>query len=675
MLLLPLDLRAALASVLVVGAFVSACEPGPERAVGHDSEISARPSALPDARQPFYYYQGSPVELQLDPTRLVVEVPGATTIGEVTGLVQAAGVEIQEATALPQIRGHWLLRLPSAISPAALLRVTQSLRDGARARFVGNAYHAGTMSRTGYRGNGIVLINRLVVRFRPGVSPAQIDSLNAALGTTVLREPAPDSGRFVFWLSYPSAAEPLRIAAVYDRHASVEYADPDKIGDWRRTGSPSDPLYGFQYYMRSTWTVNGIPVDINVEPAWYLTKGGGVPSLGGITVAVIDDGVEGNHPDFGQRVEFGYDLFGHNEFGCDPECASFPFEDDSHGTQGAGTILGQHDNGQGIAGAAPDVWIYPVRIFRGDAVATDAQIAEGINNAWSLGGADVLSNSWGGDPAFPSNDITAAIDNATTQGRDGLGAAVVFAAGNTSARSEGLVGPVLYPGNLSTVVTVGAINRYGELSDYTAEGPALDIVAPSSHFTGPCTRDIDGPGDLVTTDLASDRGCNDGPNDETDYTAEFGGTSAAAPQVAAAFALVYAVQPELTLSQARSQVLGNTDPWPGTASQVGNGKLNVAAALGIERLAASIFGPSEVAPDQSCTWYATVGGGVSPYTYRWSGVLSGTASEVSGSVSSSGWLYLDVTSADGQQASDEMFITVTSAALESSSETAAPCAF
>lgn len=58
-------------------------------------------------------------------------------------------------------------------------------------------------------------------------------------------------------------------------------------------------------------------------------------------------------------------------------------------------------------------------------------------------------------------------------------------------------------------------------------------------------------------------------------------------------------------------------------------------------------------------------GGVEPYGYQWSGVLTGNDSLVSGALDASGWLYLDVTSDDGQNASDELFITV--------SDSAPPC--
>ena len=79
-------------------------------------------------------------------------------------------------------------------------------------------------------------------------------------------------------------------------------------------------------------------------------------------------------------------------------------------------------------------------------------------------------------------------------------------------------------------------------------------------------------------------------------------------------------------------------------------------------LTASIVGADQVPPQTSCTWQAIVDDGEEPYGFEWSGVLSGTNSWVNGVVSESGWLYLDVESDDLQQASDSLFVEVTSEA-------------
>ncbi len=95
------------------------------------------------------------------------------------------------------------------------------------------------------------------------------------------------------------------------------------------------------------------------------------------------------------------------------------------------------------------------------------------------------------------------------------------------------------------------------------------------------------------------------------------------------------------------------------------------ADLGIEfppppppPLASSISGPTSVRPGEACAWSAVTSGGLGPYSYQWSGVLSGSASQFLGSVPQSGWLNLTVTSADQQQASSQVYVSVSGSAPE-----------
>src|SRR6185437_419718 len=164
-----------------------------------------------------------------------------------------------------------------------------------------------------------------------------------------------------------------------------------------------------------------------------------------------------------------------------------------------------------------------------DVIATDAEIADGINFAAGLGRADVLSNSWNFPPGYDSPAIDNAINSAVCGGRGGLGALVVFSGGNTSTHT------LLYPATRANVVAVGAIGRTGTQADYSPNNPTL--VAPSAQ-EGQTDTELCTIGDVVTTDLAGESECHNGPNGDPNYTSTFGGTSAAAPQVAGVAALV-----------------------------------------------------------------------------------------------------------------------------------------
>ena len=214
--------------------------------------------------------------------------------------------------------------------------------------------------------------------------------------------------------------------------------------------------------------------------------------------------------------------------------------------------------------------------------ATPAEIAFAINWAADpeFGDADILNNSWGyrqRDPATipDSGLITQAILDAITNGRDGLGCIVVFSSGNDN-------GNVSFPASVNGVITVGAIDRNGNLSGYSNTGPEMDLVAPSSGNSA----------DLVTTDREGDFGYNAGAN--PNYTFSFGGTSAACPQVSGVAALMLSIRPELTEQQVRT-ILQNTATDMGAGgfdNNFGFGRLNAQAA--VQEVIQTIDGPTQI---------------------------------------------------------------------------------
>lgn len=172
-------------------------------------------------------------------------------------------------------------------------------------------------------------------------------------------------------------------------------------------------------------------------------------------------------------------------------------------------------------------------------------LARAIDKAWDDFGADVLSNSWGygtsNSELIPSADaIISAINRARIMGRNGKGSVVVFASGNSSQNVNG----VCFPGNVQGVLTVGAIDRNGNIQSYSKRGSEMDVVAPS----GNCNLQ----GDVATTDRMGIKGYETG-----NYTLRFGGTSAACPQVSGVVALMLSENPNLTEVQIKN-ILHNT---------------------------------------------------------------------------------------------------------------------
>ncbi|GAH04840.1 unnamed protein product, partial [marine sediment metagenome] len=173
-----------------------------------------------------------------------------------------------------------------------------------------------------------------------------------------------------------------------------------------------------------------------------------------------------------------------------------------------------------------NVKIMPIRIFD-IAGLTYGDIADAIDTAWTRG-ADVLNNSWGVNlEGFYNDDVAVAIYRALTEGRDDKGSLVVKSAGNTGDY-------VTFPGTVPGVLVVGAVTNENDPASYTPRDDEVDVVAPSSGGTL----------GITTMDRMGSNGYSAG-----DYYSNFGGTSAAAPQVSGLGALILSLNPD---SEARS---------------------------------------------------------------------------------------------------------------------------
>lgn len=285
---------------------------------------------------------------------------------------------------------------------------------------------------------------------------------------------------------------------------------------------------------------NGL--DINICDAWNIAQGQNV------VVAVLDHGLEINHPDLSNNI---------HPLSYDTESNSSPsLVLGSHGVACAGIIGAVKDNNEGIVGVSPKAQLMSISNSLDGTANSRIKRADGIN--WAVqNGADIISNSWGSGVQY--DVIDDAIDNALTKGRSGLGTIIVFSSGNGD-------GAVSYPANSNeNIIAVGAMSPCGErknLSSCDGEnfwgsdyGNELDIMAP---------------GVLVpTTDRQGTNGYN--PQNENDpnysgynnYYSKFNGTSSAAPHVAGVAALVLSVNPNLTAREVN-------DIIESTAQKVGN---------------------------------------------------------------------------------------------------------
>lgn len=326
--------------------------------------------------------------------------------------------------------------------------------------------------------------------------------------------------------------------------SGVKWCEPDMICDWKIYNT--NPLFSQQYYLENS---NSSQYDINVVPAWSLQTGSS-----NVTVAVLDEGIDANHEDLLGNVLQGYTIDNNTGYGA-PQNTNV-YSPKGHGVACAG-VIGANNNNVGIEGVASGVKLFPVNIvpyYANDyygGFADNSDIAYAIQIASQ--NADVLSCSWGSNSY--NSAIATALSNAMTNGRNGKGCVVVAASGNDYPS----ISDVSFPANVTGVITVGAINKYGSIQNYSQRGNSMDVVAPS----GACNLN----GDVVTLDRMGNLGYNNSATyssdlSNTNYTKLFGGTSAACPQIAGVAALVLSANPNLTQSQVRTIIQSTAKKLP-----------------------------------------------------------------------------------------------------------------
>ncbi|HET7034637.1 MAG TPA: S8 family serine peptidase [Thermomicrobiaceae bacterium] len=267
---------------------------------------------------------------------------------------------------------------------------------------------------------------------------------------------------------------------------------------------------------------------IGAASAWTVGDGAGV------TVAVLDTGVSASQPELAGRVLPGYDFVANHPGAAD---------DAGHGTFVAG-IIGAARETDGTAGVAPDVTILPVKILDQNGVGSTANFVAGINYAVSQG-ARVINISAGG--IDDSQALEDALRNAEMHG-----AVVVAATGN-----DGIDAPS-YPAAVSSVLAVSASDQHDAVPGFATYGAYVDLAAPGVDIASTWWSAVGGDSRTVAS-----------------------GTSAAAPFVSGAAALLLGARPGLAPAGVRELLEASAADieQPGIDARSGFGRLDAALAV------------------------------------------------------------------------------------------------
>lgn len=315
--------------------------------------------------------------------------------------------------------------------------------------------------------------------------------------------------------------------------SNIEYIEPNYT--YKAFDTPSDSDFTKQWGLHNTgrnsgsiWSPGKKGVDISALEAWGVTKGDKT-----IKIAVIDTGVDYNHPDLKKNImvnqaelngtagvdddgngfvddTYGYD-FGDND--------NDPMDGHGHGTHCAGVIGASH-NGVGIAGVMAKVQILPIKFLKDNGQGTLAGAIGAIDYATQMG-VHIMSNSWGG--GGNSQALKESIERAMDKG-------IIFvaAAGNSNSDNDTkMTIPAGY--DLANIISVGALDGKGKRASFSNYGKkSVHVFAPGV--------------DIYSTV-------------QNNKYKKMSGTSMACPHVSGVAGLLLASEPNLDFKEVRQRLM------------------------------------------------------------------------------------------------------------------------
>ncbi len=313
--------------------------------------------------------------------------------------------------------------------------------------------------------------DRLIIRLKKNSDRAGVETAMKRLGGKTRKQ---IGRRPTFVISVP-AAQRDKLKQQLSKDKRIDSVELDRA--WRPAFTANDPLISQKWHLTA----------LGASIAWNTTRGAG------LTIAILDTGIDATHPEFANKIVPGWNTFSDNADVIDSI---------GHGTWVAGTAAATVNNGVGGAGLAGEAMILPIKVTDLDGYGYSSTIADGLAVAEARGAkiANISFEINGGDPVIAD----------AAQQFFANGGLVFAAAGNTGLQQPDANNPY--------IVSVGSTAQDRTVSTFSSHGPYIDLVAPGEN--------------IITTSPGN-------------QYARVTGTSFASPLAAAEAALIWATNPAL----------------------------------------------------------------------------------------------------------------------------------
>ena len=444
----------------------------------------------------YYYYKGKKIEIPIDKTTITVSYSDSSEVEKV--LTSNMAVKKSKQQLFDEYNKNSVKRITTYnIEKEHFDKITNLLLKMPQVDYVG--YHISPDSPIHITSEFGVKLNNLS-------DTIYLQQLAEQTHTEIIQYEGWGNW-FTLKTTAESVADALTCSNIFYESGRFKAVDPYFNFCFRtQSYTPTDSLYSQQ------WAIDGVDIDINVKDVWNLTKGNR-----NVKIAIVDDGINKSLPEL-SSVNFVSPYNTNNNTSTDVETTLYYGE--GHANAIASIIAANHNQGP-MAGIVPNISLMNIYVDLKNI--SSYKISRGI--MWAVNnGADIINCSWGAHPdvnlsfynSLKSEQLEEALDSALYNGRNGKGCVVVFAAGN-----EGL-GTCSYPANYNPdLLVVGSVKINGERDDESNFGSELDVVAPGDNIK-----------------VYTNTGDNSG-----------GGTSLAAPHVAAVAGMILSLDRNLTREQ------------------------------------------------------------------------------------------------------------------------------